>query len=234
MTLIFMSHDHRSPSFYFLLLLLLLFFNFYYRLHVYMLDYLKKRGMNQTAEIFAKEARITDPRSGGNGGDGFFLSDWWAVFWDHYSSNTRAAESNAGQDIPESSAQAQAVSQTQSQAVAQVQAHAQIEIPARALTLPDNRMLGFEPYAAGSLGSIWRLAGQQYYANMLSDPFLVSTLNDDQLGVLPSYVTADFNPGCAIPSSNPRLSTDQTPRRPRRRVNRSGSRAGKTNGSDPA
>ncbi|MFS7932987.1 putative transcription factor interactor and regulator LisH family [Helianthus anomalus] len=184
-------------------------------LHVYMLDYLKKRGMNQTAEIFAKEARITDPRSGGNGGDGFFLSDWWAVFWDRYSSNTRAAESNAGQDVPESSAQAQAVSQTQSQAVAQVQvqAQAQTEIPARALTLAGNRMLGFEPYAAGSLGSIWGLAGQQYYANML-----VSTLNDDQLGVLPSYLTADFNPGCAIPSSNPRLSTDQIPRRPRRRV----------------
>ncbi|KAI7736235.1 hypothetical protein M8C21_022685 [Ambrosia artemisiifolia] len=211
-------------------------FNVYFRLQVFMLDYIRKSGMNQTAEIFAREAGITDADCGLDVADGF-LRDWWGVFWDHFTSKTHAAGSNAAEVIPESSDQAQAHSQTQSQAVGQVQGHAdalsraQAEI--QAWTLANNGMLGFDPFAS-TLGQIW---GQQYYANnvnMLSEPILASTLNDDQLGVLPGYVTADFHPGWAFPSTTPRLNMDEIPQRSRRRVNRPGNRTGKTNGSNPA
>ncbi|KAM0045930.1 hypothetical protein Hdeb2414_s0009g00309731 [Helianthus debilis subsp. tardiflorus] len=38
---------------------------------------------------------------------------------------------------------------------------------------------------------------------MLSDPILGSTWDGDQLGVLPGYITANFQPGWAILPSNP-------------------------------
>ncbi|KAI3800403.1 hypothetical protein L1987_28493 [Smallanthus sonchifolius] len=253
----------------------------YFRLNLYILDHIRNLGMHQTAEVFSREAGISEADSGLNLPDNF-LSDWWSIFWDSYNLMMHARASG-GEDMPESSAQAEALAQTQAavqvQAQAQAEAHpqtqalvhasyqvqhqpqaealpqtqaqahasyqvqhqpqtqaqaqAQAEIQVQAWTLANNGMLCYEPYG-NAFGQIW---AQQYSvnnANMVSEPILAFTWNDEQYGVLPGYINAAFHPGWAFPSSNPRLTTDQISRMSRRRANRSGSRTGTSNASKSA
>ncbi|GKC74996.1 hypothetical protein Tco_1125770, partial [Tanacetum coccineum] len=79
--------------------------------------------MFQTADIFAAEAGITYSPSEINLPYGF-LTDWWNMFWNHYSPLVSDYISNNDGDLAESSAQAEARARVQDQAHADAFARA--------------------------------------------------------------------------------------------------------------
>ncbi|KAL1289178.1 hypothetical protein HN51_057849 [Arachis hypogaea] len=63
-----------------------------FRLYVH--DYMVKRGMHKTAEIFRKECNLTDTAVTLDSHDGFLL-EWWSVFYEIYMSRARLAKDQA-------------------------------------------------------------------------------------------------------------------------------------------
>ncbi|CAK9176171.1 unnamed protein product, partial [Ilex paraguariensis] len=54
-------------------------------LDLYILDYMKRNNMHETAEIFANEAGVPPNPAVLSSPEGF-LTEWWSVFWEVYSS----------------------------------------------------------------------------------------------------------------------------------------------------
>ncbi len=63
-----------------------------YRLHIYIHDYLSKRGFNDAAHVFGQEARLGDqiavPVDAAQG----LLYEWWNVFWELFSASNGAVK----------------------------------------------------------------------------------------------------------------------------------------------
>jgi hypothetical protein len=61
-------------------------------LNAYILDYLRKKGLEKSANLFQKEAQVpVDPVL--ISAPGGFLLEWWSVFWDVFSARTKKTSS---------------------------------------------------------------------------------------------------------------------------------------------
>ncbi|KAL3522293.1 hypothetical protein ACH5RR_015127 [Cinchona calisaya] len=72
----------------------------------YIHDYMKRKNMHETAEIFAQEANVDDKAAVAIDAPEGFLKEWWSLFWDVFSSRLEsssqaaAATGNVPQNFP--------------------------------------------------------------------------------------------------------------------------------------
>nr|XP_043620372.1 uncharacterized protein LOC122592244 [Erigeron canadensis] len=160
------------------------------RLHFYMLEHMLRNGMNETAEVFCREADIREPPSWLNLPDGF-LSNLWGEFWDsHTWEHDRGNETTE----EESYSQPEAQAQSQDEAVT-VAAHGYVHARAQP-------QMHVQSWAFANSDNVIHQHIQPYNYNVI----IVSptSLAVEQHNVVRHYVSLDVRQSRAFsdPSSN--------------------------------